>query len=196
MKIEDLARILQIYILQSTLANNLEGSVFFDDVLESILRELKGQTKEDNLNNNPNDEGLNIKSIEDAIKAASKKYGVEEALIKAVIKQESGFNQNAVSKAGAIGLMQLMPQTARALKVDPYNPFENIEGGVRYLKSLINNFKGNKYLALAAYNGGIGRMKKLGVDTIEEISKMPKETVNYVKKVMENYERYKFEEKA
>jgi len=195
-KIEDLARILQIYILQSTLANNLEGSVFFDDVLESILRELKGQTKEDNLNNNPNDEGLNIKSIEDAIKAASKKYGVEEALIKAVIKQESGFNQNAVSKAGAIGLMQLMPQTARALKVDPYNPFENIEGGVRYLKSLINNFKGNKYLALAAYNGGIGRMKKLGVDTIEEISKMPKETVNYVKKVMENYERYKFEEKA
>ncbi|SEF83879.1 Transglycosylase SLT domain-containing protein [Caloramator fervidus] len=196
MKIEDLAKILQIYILQSTLANNLEGSVFFDDVLESILRELKGQTKEDNLNNNPNDEGLNIKSIEDAIKAASKKYGVEEALIKAVIKQESGFNQNAVSKAGAIGLMQLMPQTARALKVDPYNPFENIEGGVRYLKSLINNFKGNKYLALAAYNGGIGRMKKLGVDTIEEISKMPKETVNYVKKVMENYERYKFEERA
>jgi len=195
-KIEDLAKILQIYILQSTLANNLEGSVFFDDVLESILRELKGQTKEDNLNNNPNDEGLNIKSIEDAIKAASKKYGVEEALIKAVIKQESGFNQNAVSKAGAIGLMQLMPQTARALKVDPYNPFENIEGGVRYLKSLINNFKGNKYLALAAYNGGIGRMKKLGVDTIEEISKMPKETVNYVKKVMENYERYKFEERA
>jgi soluble lytic murein transglycosylase-like protein len=129
--------------------------------------------------------------IEKAIDAASEKYGVDKDFIKAVIKQESGFHQNAVSSAGAVGLMRLMPSTAKSLGVNPYNPIDNIDGGTKYLRNLLNAFNGNKKLALAAYNGGISRMNRLGVDTTEEISKMPKETRNYVANVIKIYETNK-----
>ncbi|MDO6355157.1 lytic transglycosylase domain-containing protein [Caloramator sp. CAR-1] len=202
MRVDDVAKLLQLYIMQGTASTSIEGQMLFQTVLENILKSSLNQegvkTNEDMNKNTSNEdfegeiEGLQKGiSIEAAIKEASRKFGVEEALIKAVIKQESGFNPNAISRAGAIGLMQLMPKTAESLGVNPFDPVENIEGGVKYLKGLINRFNGNKYLALAAYNGGIGRMQKRGVDTVEEINKMPDETVNYVKKVMKYYEKYK-----
>jgi soluble lytic murein transglycosylase-like protein len=130
--------------------------------------------------------------ILNAIELSSRKYGEDDSLIESVIEQESDFNPDAVSSAGAQGLMQLMPGTARSLGVDnPFDVLENIDGGTRYIKTLLDAFNGDKKLALAAYNGGIGRMNKLGVDTDEEISKMPSETQNYVTRVLRNYEKYK-----
>ncbi len=124
-------------------------------------------------------------NIDDIIDIFADKYDVDSNFIKAIIKQESGFKPNATSKKGAMGLMQLMPQTAKSLGViDAYNPRENIEGGVKYLKNLLNNYNGNKELALAAYNAGSGAVKKYGG--------VPpyKETQNYIKNIMASYDKF------
>lgn len=120
--------------------------------------------------------------IDNIIEGISNKHGVSSKLVKALIKQESGFNPNAVSKAGATGLMQLMPSTAKNLGVtDATNPVQNVDGGVRYLKSMMNKYNGNLILALAAYNAGPGAVDKYnGVPPY-------KETQNYVKNILANY---------
>ncbi len=89
------------------------------------------------------------------------KHRVERALILAVMGIESGFRQDAVSRVGARGLMQLMPATAEELGVDPTNPRDNVDGGTRYLAWLLKHF-GNQRVALAAYNAGPGRVKRAG----------------------------------
>ncbi len=106
---------------------------------------------------------VNPAEYEQLIKSCSDKYGVSVSLVKAVIHAESGYNPNAVSSKGASGLMQLMPGTARSLKVaDRFNPKDNVEGGVRYLRFLLDTFRGDVSLALAAYNAGLGKVAKYG----------------------------------
>jgi soluble lytic murein transglycosylase-like protein len=125
------------------------------------------------------------KEFEPIINACALEYGVEKSLVKAVIHAESGYNPNAVSSKGASGLMQLMPKTAEGLKVsNSFDPAENIRGGVRYLKFLLETFKGDVNLALAAYNAGLSRVAQYrGIPPYAE-------TRNYVAKVLSYQKSY------
>ena len=127
-----------------------------------------------------------ISQYDDIIRQAANKYGVDYALVKAVIKAESNFNHQAVSSAGARGLMQLMPKTAASLKVDDsFHPNKNIDGGVRYLKYLLSLFKGNTTLALAAYNAGEGAVARYK-NTVPPY----KETQDYIQRVFKYFHQY------
>jgi len=130
--------------------------------------------------------GISTKKYDGLIRKAQRRYGVEFFLIKAVIKVESDFNPEAVSKKGAKGLMQIMPANFKTLSVkDPFNPSQNIMGGALYLQRLLKRYKNKLPLVLAAYNAG--------PQAVDKYKKIPpyEETQNYVKKVMESYRKYK-----
>ena len=120
------------------------------------------------------------------ITEAAERHGVSFSLLKAMIKIESDFNPRAISRAGAMGLMQIMPENIKRLKIkDPFDPRENIMGGTRYLKQMIDRFNGKLSLALAAYNAG--------PNTVERYQRIPPftETEDYVEAVMKYYSVFK-----
>ena len=127
-----------------------------------------------------------ISGYDDLIAKTSEKYRVDSALVKAIIKAESNFNHRAVSPVGARGLMQLMPATAATLHVqDSFHPENNIDGGVRYLRYLMNLFNGNLPLVLAAYNSGENTVLRYK-------NRIPpyQETQTYVRRVLDYFSRY------
>lgn len=146
----------------------------------------------DDLENNKKNSNINYKYLinndkfDHLIYEFSKKYQVDFALIKAIIQVESGFNPFAVSKKGAMGLMQLMPETAIRLNVSNiFNPKENIEAGVRYFKYLLSLFNNDIRLSLAAYNAG--------ENIVSELKSIPpyRETIDYIRSVLKFYKLYK-----
>ena len=129
--------------------------------------------------------GKESAQFDQLIREACQRYGVEFALVKAVIKAESAFDPRALSRAGARGLMQLMPDTATLHGVaDVHNPQENIDGGVRHLRLLLDRFRGNLTLAIAAYNAG--------AETVDRYNGIPpyEETQEYVQRVLQFRESY------
>lgn len=176
-------------VLQSSAKSNF-GTLLLDPRLKQVNANIVKQTPQTSLQNalteatavQANTQVSSKSQILNVVSQISKKYDVDEKLVQALIKQESGFNPKAKSKSGAIGLMQLMPATAKNLGVkDPYNTVQNVEGGVKYLKSMLNKYNGNVILALAAYNAGPG--------AVDKYSGVPpyKETQNYVKNILSNY---------
>ena len=160
--------------LGNLLFNSLKDYINYKKHRTKSLNPLKADIEFKSLNNNSSDM-MRIKKIVDE---ASKKYSVPKKLIYGIIKAESNFDPNALSKVGAAGLMQLMPQTALDMGVENiWNVRENVMGGVKYISSLINRFK-NEKMAIAAYNAGPSNVKKYkGIPPF-------KETKNYVKKVL------------
>jgi hypothetical protein len=120
--------------------------------------------------------------IDAAIDAAAARHNVDPSLVRSVVKVESNFNPNAVSRKGAMGLMQLMPSTARSLNVaNPFDPAQNVDAGVRHLRKLLDNYGGDVRLSLAAYNAGSGAVtRSAGVPRFRE-------TQNYVRRITDLY---------
>lgn len=203
-RIEGLNSIIKLATMNSLSGNKSSTtSDAFNMVLLSLLKATKEQNKSANNTNgvltledifssnkiNQNIENLTVdERIENAISKASKQHGVDEKLIKSIIKVESNFDPNVVSSAGAKGLMQLMPENCEAFGVtDPFNIEQNIDAGTRHIKEYLDRYDQDVEMALMAYNGGPTRMMKRGVTSINDIYKMPKETQNYVPKVMNYY---------
>jgi soluble lytic murein transglycosylase-like protein len=132
--------------------------------------------------NSSSPSGFTQREIEAAIEKAATRHNVDANLVRALVKVESNFNPNAVSRKGAMGLMQLMPQTARQLNLkNPFDPQENVDAGVRHLKQLLDNYNGDIRLSLAAYNAGSGAVaRSRGIPRYSE-------TQNYVRRITNLY---------
>lgn len=151
----------------------------FKIIMRDIRRDRQLRTKLIPVN------GATPAEYEQIINEKAGKYGVSPYLIKAVIHAESGYNPNAVSRKGASGLMQLMPGTAKSLKVsNSFDPRDNVEGGVKYLRFLLDTFRGDVSLALAAYNSGLNNVARYG--GIPPYS----ETRTYVNRVLSYMQSY------
>lgn len=145
-----------------------------DDPAENVMDEAPSKNKYQKTDSN----------LDSIIEKAADRYGVDPDLIRSVIKTESNFNSRATSPKGAMGLMQLMPGTARDLGVrNAYDPEENIMGGTRYLKTLLNRYDGKVDVALAAYNWGMGNLEK-------NPHRLPRETANYIARVNSHYKNF------
>lgn len=212
-----LQQMLQMQLMGQILKSSFGDSSNFQIVLDSLLKamenkengdlnnilSLDGETNSNNkyygagqrleeakreINNIKTEVKTGNTTIDSAVEKASRKYGIDKSLLMAVIKQESDFNPNCVSNAGAKGLMQLMPDTAREVGVkNPFDIQQNIDGGARYLKRMLDMHGNVKELALAAYNAGPGTLQWRGVKDVSDISKLPSETKHYVKNIMRNY---------
>lgn len=158
------------------------SGVTFEKILATKMEEPNSGTAASNVKNfTLSSKASDYDSI---VNEASQKYGVDAKFIKSIIQQESGFNPNATSWCGAMGMMQLMPETAKGLGVkNGYDPSDNIMGGVKYIKEQLDRFGGDKRKALAAYNAGPGAVQKYGG--------VPpyKETQNYVANIMGMYQQ-------
>ncbi|ATD55988.1 lytic transglycosylase domain-containing protein [Clostridium chauvoei] len=179
------------YIAQPTGAG-----VRIDKLPMRIRKENEVLTNYYKTNENVNIENINLnidnvdnsERINNAVNKYSKECGVDRNLILAIIKQESNFDPNVESGAGAKGLMQLMDFNCEAYGVtDPFNIEQNIKGGVNHIKEYLDMFDGNVEMALMAYNGGPGTMQRRGVTSTSDLYKMPGETQAYVPKVMNYY---------
>ena len=172
-KVKFMKIILAMIISVNLMTGTVEGSELYDVIYDNVYYDNRNESES--------------QWITDAIMYASAAYGVDPILITAIMEAESSFHFDSFSKAGAIGLMQLMPDTARSLGVNPYNALENILGGVIYLGNQIKRFAswgdyGVTY-AVAAYNAGPGAVEKYGgVPNYAE-------TQNYVVIVARNYNR-------
>lgn len=168
----------------SSFDNVLEKAIGKQDLTEGVYKTVKAkEVKADNYTQLPENFEDYIDSVTDEV---ASDYGIEISpnLVKSVIKQESGFNPNAKSGAGAMGLMQLMPSTARSVGVfNAMNPYQNVRGGITYLAQMLKRFDGNLQKSLAAYNAGPGAIDKYGG--------IPpyRETQNYVENIMRDYLR-------
>lgn len=203
MKVNNAEQMLQFQLMSQIMQKSMGDSNAFQIALESMIQAMESSNSDSgnfafgdfgNISTDFDNIRSDIKSgntsIEAAVEQASKKYNVDKSLIEAVIKQESSFNPNAKSSAGAMGLMQLMPGTAQEMGVDnPYDVAENVDGGTHYLRNLLDMYAGSKELALSAYNAGPGALSSKGVVSKNQIGRLPSETQNYVSKVMKYYSK-------
>jgi soluble lytic murein transglycosylase-like protein len=193
----------------STTASDNKADTSFDDILKNLLEQQPAAALPLSDNDaNPLNSRLasgslgfyppslsSPSSYDPLIDQASKQYGVDSSLIKAVIDTESSFKNHEISSSGAKGLMQLMDDTGRGLGVtDPFDPQQNIQAGTHFLADLLKSYNGSESMALAAYNGGPGRLANLGITNENQLAAkyhlLPQETQKYVHKVLQLKQDY------
>ncbi len=166
--------------INSTKTNSNTNNIVKNNIhpyLEKSVEKKENEIKIENINDKEGYKSKTVK-INDSIIKASKKYKISEDLIRAIIRVESSYNPTAISNAGAMGLMQLMPHTVLNSGIDkPFDIYENIDAGTRYIKNMLDRYDGDLEKALAAYNAGPHRVDEAdGIPDIEE-------TINYVDKI-------------